>query len=164
MAPWRSAAARSAASGLPSARALREEVFEQDRRGPRVDIARAPDLSLARGVAFVVQAHGKPQLRGRDGETPDALGLMALLAAEGQRQPDHERIDLLVARDPLDLGEVLDNAPSDERPQRSAETVRVIAHGEADTAIADVQREIAHPLGDARGRRQRFDLDRDARV
>jgi len=77
---------------------------------------------------------------------------------------DDERIDRLFARDALDLGEILDDAPSDEGPERSGETVRVIAHGEADAAIADVESQIAHPLRRARGGRQIFDQDRYARV
>ena len=42
--------------------------------------------------------------------------------------------------------------------------MRVIAHGEADAAIADVKREVSHPLWRARCGRQRLDHDRDPRV
>jgi len=68
------------------------------------------------------------------------------LAAQRQRQPDDERVDVLIARDPFELGEVFDHAPSEKRAERSAETVRVVAHGEADAAITDIEREIPQPL------------------
>src|SRR5437879_2978419 len=143
---WPTAAGPDAADGLPSASTLREKVFEQDRRGPGVDVARPAELRLARRVALVVEAHREPEPLGRGSETADAFGLVALLAPQGQRQPDNQRIDLLVACDAFDLGEIFDHTPSDERPQRSTETVRVIANGEADAAIADVEREIPQAL------------------
>src|SRR6266568_3095158 len=142
----RSAVARGAARGPPSASALREKILEEDGGGTGVDVGGAAELSLARGVALVVQAHRETELFGRGRETADPFGLVALLAAQGQRQPDDERIHLLIARDALELGEILDDAPSNERPERLAETVRVIAHGEADAAIADVEREVAQTL------------------
>src|SRR3979411_1507557 len=160
---WPGAAARGGAYGFPSASTLREKIFEQDRSGPGVNVARPAELGLARGVALVVTTHRKPELLGRGGEAADAFGLVALLAPQGQRQPDNERIDLLVACDAFDLGEVFDHTPPDERPQRSTETVRVIANGEADAAIADVEREIPQASGRP-GRHGRFDFDRDPRI
>src|SRR5881396_339753 len=115
-------------------------------------------------MALVVQPHGKTELLGGGREAPDALGLVAFLAAKCQRQPDDKCIDPLCTRDAFDLREILDHASPDERPERSRKTMRVIAYGEADTAIADVERQISHPLGRARCRRQRLDEDRDPRV
>src|SRR2546430_14661720 len=144
MAPSRNAAVPGAARGLPSARTLREEIFEKDRCGAGIEVARAAELRLARRVALVIEAHGEAELlRGRR-ETPHALGLVAFLAGQGQRQPDHERVDRFFTRDPFELREILDDASSDKSPERSREAVRVIANGEADAAIADVKRSEEH--------------------
>src|SRR5438552_1955304 len=142
----RSADARGAPRGSPSASELREKVFEEDGGGTGVDVAGAADLGLARGVALVVQAQGEAELFGRGRETADPLRLVPFLAAQRQRQPDDERVDVLIARDPFELGEIFDHASSNERPEGPAEAVRVIAHGEADPAVADVEREVAQPL------------------
>src|SRR2546422_9362002 len=115
-------------------------------------------------MPLVIQPHGKPESLGGRREAPDALGLMPHLAAEGQREPDDECVDMLVAHDAFELREILDDASSHERTEGSGEAMRVIADGEADAAIADVEREVPHALRRARGRRQRLDLDRDPRV
>jgi len=88
---------------------------------------------------------------------------MTLLAAERQRQPDDERIDLLIARDPLELGEIFDHAPSEERPERTGETVRVVANSEADAAVPDVERKVTQASGRP-GRDGRLNFDRDPRI
>src|SRR5436305_1446678 len=139
----RSADARGAPRGSPAASELRGKVVEEDGGSTGVDVAGASDLGLARGVALVVQAHGEAELFGRGRETADPLGLVPFLAAQRQRQPDDERVDVLVARDPFELGEVFDHAPSNERPERPPEAVRAVAHGGADAAGPEV---------DARGR------------
>jgi hypothetical protein len=146
MAPSRCAAEPASAPGHPLASTLREEVFEEDRRGARVDVARAAQLRLGGRVSLVVEPHGEPELFGRRRETPDPLGLVAFLAAQGQRQTDDQGVDRLFAGDPLDLRQILDDASSNKGPKGSRETVRVIANGEADTAVAYIERQIAHPL------------------
>ena len=138
---------------LPSASALREEIFEEDRRRTGVEIASTAKLRLARGMPLVIEPYRKPEFLRRGRETPHALRLVPHLAAEGQRQPDHQCVDLLVARDALELREVLDDASSHESAERSREAMCVIANSEADAAIADVQRKVAHELRRARGRR-----------
>src|SRR2546428_13619089 len=79
--PSRSAFAASAECVPPSASALRQEVFEQDRRCAGVEVTCAPNPGLARGVALVVQPNGNPELLRAGPETPDALGLVPFLAA-----------------------------------------------------------------------------------
>src|SRR5919204_3493019 len=148
MGRWPSATAASAERVAPSASALREEVFEEDRRRAGVEVAHPAQLGLARGMSLVVKADGEPELFGGGRETADALGLMPFFAAQGEGQPDDQCVDLLFARDALELCEILDHASPVERVEGPYETVRVIPDGEADTAIADVERKIAHAYGE----------------
>jgi hypothetical protein len=101
-------------------------------------------------MALVVQPDGKPELFGSGREPADALGLVAFLAAQSQRQPNDQCVDLLLARDSFELREILDDASPNESAERSDETMCVIADGEADAAVADVERKIAHALRRAR--------------
>ena len=137
-------AALGARGVSPSASALGEEVFEQDRRRTSVDVARAAQLGLARGVTLVVEPDGKPERLAGDRETAHALGLMALLATQSQGQTDEQCVDLLFARYALELREIFHYASPHECGERPSETVRVISDGEADAAIADVKRQVSH--------------------
>src|SRR5437879_4706514 len=171
MDPSRSAFAAIADCVPPSASVLREEVFEQDRRRASIDVRCAAKLGLARGVELVVQPNWKPELLRGGREAPDALGLVPFLASQGQRESDDQRVDLFLACDPPELGEIFDDAPSHKCSERSRETVRHISDGESDSAVANVERKVAQtserPGGRGprprSGRDGRLDLDRDSR-
>src|SRR6185503_20738422 len=143
---WRSAPGSAADRGSPSASTLREKVFEQDRRGTGVDVLGAAELGLARGMALVVELHRESELLDSRREAAYAFGLVAFLSAQRQGQSDNESVDLLSIRDLLELGDVLHDAPSRQRAQWPHEAMGVIAHGDANAAVADIQRKVAHRL------------------
>ena len=127
-----------------SARELRQEVFQKDRGGAGVEIARPAQSGFARRVPLVVELHRQPESFARRGEATDPHGLVSILAAERQGQTDDDLSDLLGTRDLPKRCKVHGIASARERPQGTDQAVRVVPDGEPDPAITNVERKIAH--------------------
>ena len=71
---------------------------------------------------------------------------MADLAARVERKADHERSDILLAHDLAQRVEVRRYTAAAQCTKGPREAEGVLTHREADRAIADVERKIAHEL------------------
>src|SRR5207245_816207 len=112
------------------------------------EVARTTQGGLARGVPLVVELHRKPESLAGRGEATDPHGLVPVLAAKRQGQTDDQLSDLLVARDLAEGRKGRGVAPARERAQGTDQAVAVVADGEPDRAVANVEREITHGYGE----------------
>src|SRR5688572_22616657 len=102
-----------------------------------------------RRKTFVVEVDGKSERGARIGKAANALRLRSVLATECQRKADDQGTHLFFRDQVTEAREVgLEVAPR-QRAERPRETEGVVADGEPDAAIADVQRKISHAQGEA---------------
>lgn len=129
--------------------ASRQEVFEEHGRGTRVEIFRATVSGLRGRETLVVQIDRDTECGARIGEPTYALGLRPVLTSKRQRQTDHQGTNLLFRDQVPEARKVGLEVASRQRAERPREAEGVVADGEADAAIADVQRKIPHGQGEA---------------
>lgn len=147
----------AAAAAVPHARvtaasvgpASRQEVFEEHGRRAGVEIGRATASGLSGREALVVEIDRKPERGARVGEPAHTLRLRPVVAAQGQRKTDDQSTNLLFRDQLTEAREIGLEVASRQRPERPRQAEGVVTDGEADAAIADVQRKIAHAQGEA---------------
>jgi len=129
--------------------ASRQEVLEEHGRRAGVEIFRATVRGLRGREALVVEIHGNTQRGARVGEPTHTLRLRPVLTSQRQRKTDHQGTNLLFRDQVTEARKVGLEVASRQRAERPREAEGVVTDGEADAAIADVQRKIAHAQGEA---------------
>src|SRR5687768_8911614 len=104
---------------------------------------------LGRGETLVVEVDRETERGARIGKTAHALRLRSVLATQCQRKTDDQGTHLFFRDQITQAREVGIEVAARQRAQRPRETEGVVADGESDAAIADVQRKISHAQGDA---------------
>src|SRR5688572_21209951 len=102
-----------------------------------------------RRKTFVVEVDGKTERGARIGKAANALRLRSVLATECQRKADDQGTHLFFRDQVTEAREVGVEVAPCQRAERPRETEGVVADGESDAAIADVQRKISHAQGEA---------------
>ena len=133
------------ASGAPP----REEVLEQYGRGAGVEVGGAAMRRLRRREALVVEVDRHTQRGAGIRKATHTLRLRPVLATESQRQTDDQGTHLFLRNQITEGRKVGLEVTARQRAQRPRETEGVVANGETDAAIADVQRKITHAQGEA---------------
>ena len=133
------------ASGTPP----RKKVFEQDRRRAGVQIGSAAMSGFGRGESLVVEIDGETERGTRIGKAAHALRLRSVLATQRQGETDDQGTHLFFRDQVTEGREVGLEVAARQRAQRPRESEGVVADGESDAAIADVQRKISHAQGEA---------------
>jgi hypothetical protein len=133
------------ASGAPS----RQEIFEQDGRRAGVQVGSAPVSRFGGGESLVVEVDGETERGARVREAAHTLRLRSVLPTQCQRKSDDQGTYLFF-RDQVTKGrEVGLEVAARQGTKRARKTEGVVADGESDATIADVQRKISHAQGEA---------------
>ena len=101
------------------------------------------------GESLVVQVDRNTKAGARRGKAAHALRLRSVLATQCQRQTDDQRTYLFFRDQVTQAREVGLEVAARQRAERPREAEGVVADGESDAAIADVQRKISHAQGEA---------------
>ena len=142
-------APRVRASAASVGSASREEVFEQHGRRACIEIGRATVGGFRGRETLVVQVDGNAERCARVGEPTHTLRLRPVFTSYRQRKTDDQGTNLLFRDQLTEARKVGLEVASRQRTKRPREAEGVVTDGEADAAIADVQRKIPHAQGEA---------------
>lgn len=121
---------------------LLQIVLQQQRRRRGIQILGSQPRSLGARVALVVQLDLETGVHARGGEPARTSGLEPFLAAQRQRQPDHDPACLLSPRDARHRLDVACQIVPSDGLERARDAEGVVRDGDADPAVADVEGKI----------------------